>query len=49
MIAIGFACFRRLSPTQFRVALNVLLIVSGVGLLFAALLTGGAGLQPVGR
>src|SRR5215468_2304617 len=30
--AIGFAWFRRLSATQFRVALNVLLIVSGVGL-----------------
>jgi uncharacterized membrane protein YfcA len=36
--AIGFAWFRRLSTTQFRVALNVLLIVSGVGLLLAALM-----------
>ncbi|HLX28267.1 MAG TPA: sulfite exporter TauE/SafE family protein [Casimicrobiaceae bacterium] len=34
---IGFACFRRLSGAQFRVALNVLLIVSGVGLLATAL------------
>lgn len=33
--AIGFACFRRLSAAQFRVALNVLLIVSGVGFLAA--------------
>ena len=41
--AIGFAWFRRLSATQFRVALNVLLIVSGVGLLVAALMADGAG------
>jgi uncharacterized membrane protein YfcA len=39
--AIGFAWFRRLSATQFRVALNVLLIVSGVGLFVAALMSGG--------
>ena len=41
--AIGFAWFRRLSAAQFRVALNVLLIVSGVGLLVAALVADGAG------
>jgi len=41
--AIGFAWFRRLSAGQFRVALNVLLIVSGVGLLVAALMADGAG------
>ena len=35
--AVGFAWFRRLSATQFRVALNVLLIVSGAGLLVASL------------
>ncbi|HJU24945.1 MAG TPA: sulfite exporter TauE/SafE family protein [Casimicrobiaceae bacterium] len=34
---IGYAYFRRLSGAQFRVALNVLLIVSGVGLLATAL------------
>src|SRR5438105_7859399 len=43
--AIGFAWFRRLSATQFRVALNVLLIVSGVGLFVAALMAGGDGLR----
>ena len=36
--AIGFAWFRRLSAVQFRTALNVLLIVSGVGLLAASLI-----------
>ena len=41
--AIGFAWFRRLSAAQFRVALNVLLIVSGVGLFLAALMVGNIG------
>ena len=40
---IGFACFRRLSGGQFRVALNVLLIASGVGLLAAAFTRGHTG------
>ena len=43
--AIGFAWFRRLSATQFRVALNVLLIVSGVGLFVAAIMADGSGLR----
>lgn len=43
--AIGFACFRRLSAAQFRVALNLLLIVSGVGLFVVALMAGGAVLR----
>lgn len=43
--AVGFAGFRRLSPTQFRAALNVLLIVSGVGLFVAALLADGVHLR----
>jgi uncharacterized membrane protein YfcA len=34
--AAGFALFKRMSATQFRVALNVLLVVSGFGLLVAA-------------
>jgi uncharacterized membrane protein YfcA len=38
--AIGFAWFRRLSAAQFRVALNVLLIVSGVGLFITAMMAG---------
>jgi uncharacterized membrane protein YfcA len=41
--AMGFAWFRRLSAGQFRVALNVLLIVSGIGLLTTALMSGGEG------
>jgi uncharacterized protein len=41
--AIGFAWFRRLSATQFRTALNVLLILSGVGLLVTALMADAAG------
>lgn len=40
--AIGFAWFRRLSAGQFRLALNVLLMVSGIGLLVAALMANGA-------
>jgi hypothetical protein len=43
--AIGFAWFRRLSAAQFRVALNALLIASGVGLLVAVAMTSGAGLR----
>jgi uncharacterized membrane protein YfcA len=43
--AIGFAWFRRLSADQFRVALNFLLIVSGVGLLLTAFVVGGVGLR----
>jgi uncharacterized protein len=37
--AIGFGWFRRLSAVQFRVALNVLLIVSGAGLFVAELVS----------
>jgi len=43
--AIGFAWFRRLSASQFRVALNLLLIVSGIGLFVTALTAGGVGLR----
>jgi uncharacterized membrane protein YfcA len=35
--AAGFALFKRMSAMQFRVVLNVLLVVSGFGLLVAAL------------
>ena len=42
--AIGFAWFRRLSSAQFRVALNVLLIVSGIGLSIAAFMRDDGGL-----
>jgi len=38
--AIGYAWFRRLSAAQFRVALHVLLIVSGVGLFVAGAVAG---------
>jgi hypothetical protein len=41
--AIGFAWFRRLSATQFRTALNALLILSGVGLLVTALMADATG------
>ena len=44
--AIGFACFRRLSTAQFRVVLNVLLIVSGIGLFVAVLTVGGVSFRP---
>lgn len=43
--AIGFAWFRRLSAAQFRAVLNLLLIVSGVGLFVAALMAGGGELR----
>ncbi|MGH8713247.1 MAG: hypothetical protein ACREYB_04470, partial [Casimicrobiaceae bacterium] len=41
----GVAWFRRLSAAQFRVALNMLLIMSGIGLFVAALTAGGPELR----